>query len=335
MPDTGTTPSQMNQSATKFGLATTSLDEATHLLSNAYAPVKLRSGGRQFDLEVSGIACGGVTVYRTRSASGVTFESEPSFDGYNLATALSGGQVLDAGHPQEVAHATGTALAVDATTTRSVRFLPDLVFKGISLHTDLVHACLAEMIEAPVTQRIRFTPSVDAGAATVRSMLMLADALFVGMEGAAPLASAAGAAANLNAALARMMLSGIPNSYTERLRAGSPLVPAPRHVTRAIDYMKAHAGEPIEVADIARAAGTSPRSLQEGFRRFRSTTPMAYLRELRLRSVRADLLDPGMPATVMPIALRWGFSHMGMFSAYYRAAFGETPRETLARRAWV
>lgn len=112
-----------------------------------------------------------------------------------------------------------------------------------------------------------------------------------------------------------------------------PAAPPPaRHVQRAIDYIDAHVEEEISVGDVARAACISVRALEEGFRRDRGMTPLAYLRNRRLERVRETLRGAaasGADASVTEIAQRHGFAHLGRFSAYYRERFGESPSETL------
>ncbi|WIE75643.1 helix-turn-helix transcriptional regulator [Curtobacterium sp. MCSS17_007] len=110
------------------------------------------------------------------------------------------------------------------------------------------------------------------------------------------------------------------------------LRPRSARIRAAVEFVHAHAGEPLTVEQIAAAAGLSVRSTQEGFRRLLGVTPMTYVHELRLRRVRAELLvaAPGS-ATVSAIARRWGFFHLGRFSGTYRQRFGETPKETLRR----
>lgn len=57
-----------------------------------------------------------------------------------------------------------------------------------------------------------------------------------------------------------------------------------------------------------------------------------YLRTLRLRAVRNDLLEPSNQESVSAICLKWGFFHFGRFSAVYRSVYGEKPSETRNRR---
>ena len=95
---------------------------------------------------------------------------------------------------------------------------------------------------------------------------------------------------------------------------------------------KMNAAQPIGLTEIATAARCSTRALQEAFRRHRSTTPLAYLRQVRLESAHDDLLgsDP-TNATVAEIANRWGFAHQGRFATLYRKEYGWTPGHTLAK----
>jgi AraC-like DNA-binding protein len=82
------------------------------------------------------------------------------------------------------------------------------------------------------------------------------------------------------------------------------------------------------LADIVAVSGIAGRTLTQHFRRFRTTTPMRYLRRARLDRVRAAL----QRAEPEEIALRCGFGHLGRFSAEYRKAYGELPSQTLGRR---
>ncbi|WP_076258652.1 helix-turn-helix transcriptional regulator [Intrasporangium flavum] len=102
-------------------------------------------------------------------------------------------------------------------------------------------------------------------------------------------------------------------------------------LSRALDHIEAHAADPLTLAELADAAGVTPRALQQAFRRHLETTPSEYLRRVRLDRARRDLSlgqrDDG--TTVTDVAMRWGFYHQGRFAAAYRRRFGEAPHETL------
>jgi AraC-like DNA-binding protein len=107
---------------------------------------------------------------------------------------------------------------------------------------------------------------------------------------------------------------------------------APRmaHIRVAVEYLHHNAHLPITPAEAAAAAGISTRVLQLALRRHHGQTPTEYLRGIRLRRVRAQLLD-GTPTTttVRSVAEQWGFAHLGRFAASYASVFGELPSETL------
>jgi transcriptional regulator GlxA family with amidase domain len=84
------------------------------------------------------------------------------------------------------------------------------------------------------------------------------------------------------------------------------------------------------VAELAAEVSLSVRSLQEGFRRSLDSSPMAYLRHLRLEKVHEELATaaPGM-ASITEVAARWGFVHLGRFAAAYRSEYAERPSDTM------
>ncbi|QUQ65937.1 helix-turn-helix transcriptional regulator [Kutzneria sp. CA-103260] len=107
----------------------------------------------------------------------------------------------------------------------------------------------------------------------------------------------------------------------------------PATLRRAMAFVDDHAHHDLTVADIAAAAHVTIRALQYAFRRHRATTPMGYLRDVRLHHAHQELLttDPTLGATVTEIAARWGFFHPGRFARHYQRAYGHPPSRTLLR----
>jgi transcriptional regulator GlxA family with amidase domain len=104
-----------------------------------------------------------------------------------------------------------------------------------------------------------------------------------------------------------------------------------RLALRAEAWLRQHLATPPTIAKLCAAVGTRERTLHEAFREHLDASPMAYLKALRLQAARQDLLT-SWNKRVTDVALDWGFNHFGWFSQDYRRRFGETPRETLARR---
>ncbi|SDQ65972.1 AraC family transcriptional regulator [Quadrisphaera sp. DSM 44207] len=131
--------------------------------------------------------------------------------------------------------------------------------------------------------------------------------------------------------VATAALHTFPNSTMTRQHLPGPGTTAPATLRRAVAHIDAHAHLPLQLSEIAAAAGTSVRALQYGFRQHLGTTPLGYLRRVRLELAREDLqrADPTRGDTVAAIAARWGFANPGRFATAYRAAYGVLPGQTL------
>lgn len=106
--------------------------------------------------------------------------------------------------------------------------------------------------------------------------------------------------------------------------------PAPVAIRRALDFIEAHAGQDILLADVANAACVSVSSLLRLFNRHLGQTPAAVLRDLRLDRARNELRS-GPPGAVREVALRWGFQSPSQFTQAYQRRFGEKPSEARSR----
>jgi AraC-like DNA-binding protein len=121
-----------------------------------------------------------------------------------------------------------------------------------------------------------------------------------------------GAAARLLTATA---LAVFPHAELLDPAAGDRHDAHPETLRRAIAFIEANPHRDIGIADIADAAYVSVRAVQLAFRRHLDTTPMAYLRRVRLRLAHRELLDAD-PATssVTAVAARWGFLNPSHFA---------------------
>jgi len=131
--------------------------------------------------------------------------------------------------------------------------------------------------------------------------------------------------------VAASLLTTFPNT-TMTTEVRLPRDPATAAtVRRAIAFIDIHAGRPITLSDIAAAAGVVPRTLQYAFRRYRDTTPLAYLRRVRLAMAHEELsaAQPGDGTTVAAVATRWGYARTHRFAAVYREVYGALPFQTL------
>jgi len=100
-------------------------------------------------------------------------------------------------------------------------------------------------------------------------------------------------------------------------------------VRRAREYIKAHATEPVNLAELARDLGVSMRSLQLKFKKCFGLSPRDYLMDCRLDIAHGLLSSEGLCPSVTHAAMAAGFSDLSHFSIKYRERFGQPPSDAL------
>jgi transcriptional regulator GlxA family with amidase domain len=104
-----------------------------------------------------------------------------------------------------------------------------------------------------------------------------------------------------------------------------PTVPLSRHLLRARDLADAHYDEPLDLAQLARAANVSERHFSRSFRRAYGETPYQYLLSRRMERARHLLRSTDMQ--VAEICLAVGFASVGSFTTTFRRHVGITPMD--------
>jgi AraC-like DNA-binding protein len=100
-------------------------------------------------------------------------------------------------------------------------------------------------------------------------------------------------------------------------------VPPARHLQRAKDLADARYFEPIEVEDLASAAGLSRAHFSREFRRAFGETPHAYLLTRRLE--RAASLLRMTDNSVAEICFSVGLRSVGSFTSSFTRTYGVSP----------
>ncbi len=130
--------------------------------------------------------------------------------------------------------------------------------------------------------------------------------------------------------LAAVTLSTFPTTAGAEDSDQDRIDTRPALLRRAVDYLDRNADNDIALADVAEAIHVTPRAVQYMFRKHLDTTPLQYLRDLRLHRAHQDLLNGNRTNdTVTAIAARWGFMHSGRFAVLHRETYGQTPHTTL------
>jgi AraC-like DNA-binding protein len=100
-------------------------------------------------------------------------------------------------------------------------------------------------------------------------------------------------------------------------------VPPARHLLRARDLADARYFEPLDVDDLARAAGLSRAHFSREFRRAFGESPYAYLLTRRLE--RAAALLRTTDRSVADICYSVGLQSLGSFTTSFTRTFGMSP----------
>jgi AraC-like DNA-binding protein len=102
-------------------------------------------------------------------------------------------------------------------------------------------------------------------------------------------------------------------------------VPPARYLLRAKDLVDARYFEPLDVDDLARAAGLSRAHFSRKFRRAFGESPHAYLLTRRLE--RAAALLRTTDRSVADICFAVGLRSVGSFTTSFTRIFGASPTE--------
>jgi transcriptional regulator GlxA family with amidase domain len=200
----------------------------------------------------------------------------------------------------------------------------------IRLARDLVERAAADALGMENAVRTRFTLGPAVSPAADRSWARMSDMLQREVaEGGVAMSNPLVARSMSEAAAATLV--GTHRLITDGVDPQRTGIVGHAAVRRAVMFMEDNAEQPLTVGDIAAAARVGPRALQEAFRRHLETTPLGYLRDIRLVRAHAELCaaDGDTGVNVTTVAYRWGFSNLGRFAALYRRRFGHSPSRTL------
>ena len=100
-------------------------------------------------------------------------------------------------------------------------------------------------------------------------------------------------------------------------------VPPARHLLRAKDLADARYFEPLDVDDLARAAGLSRAHFSREFRRAFGESPHGYLLTRRLE--RAAALLRSTDRSVADVCLSVGLQSVGSFTTSFTRTYGVSP----------
>jgi AraC-like DNA-binding protein len=314
-------------------------DAIRHGVSRIFKPHRLCLHGSSADLRarMHHLRQGGASVNRLEYGADVEIDPNRLDDFFLIQIPVAGAAQINCGNRHFVSSLQAASL-VSPTLPLHMRWHAGNAQICVRFERDMVEQHCAAHLGHQLDRPLEFEPELrldtPAGHYFIRLVHLFLDELILARglgSGVHPLAHAR-VAEHLSAALLNALLYGQKSNFSEALIKPAA-VPAPGFVRRAEDHIRDHYAEPITIETLAVVAGVSVRTLFAGFHDFRGTTPMNYLKKVRLESARVALQNGQArgQSGVTQVALECGFSHLGRFAADYRAHFGELPSATAKR----
>lgn len=311
-------------------VATRSLEEARDAVTRVYLPHDLTADNERLDMTLNAVSDHHFTLgYLTyHAATRLVMPATESCYHVNLTTAgETDADRTDGARERTVAAARG--LVLSPVQRNTVRWTPQAEQLILKIPRGSIESHLGDLLGRPVSEVIDFDFGLDltsgAGLSLLHAVRFLADEL----NRPDGLATMPLAREQLEAFVMTQLLHAGRHQYTDALRAPAEGARLGR-LAPIVEYMQAHADEPLTPQDLARVGYMSVRTLHASFQQSFGESPMAYLRRIRLDHVRAELVrSSSSEVCVTDVSMKWGFLHQSRFAQQYRERFGELPSQTL------
>jgi AraC family transcriptional regulator len=233
-----------------------------------------------------------------------------------LLVTLQGGArqlevVTDCGHRYRGPEAAGAVSFVPANCERRVRMHDvGLDWASIALRPDLLDG-LGETDESPAVQIAPFSNATDSFVAALVGELVRLHYAHGRLE------------RTYCETMSHALASYLASRYGQRTAHYRTWKLSRWRVRRIAEYVDAHLGCEIAIADLARLVGVSSGHLHRAFRATLGVTPLSYIHEKRIERAVSILTSENAP--IAEVAVRVGYLSAGHFSRTFRRLTGIHP----------
>lgn len=303
---------------------------AEHVLGGVYGTMQINAHGQRR----------GIRLTRTSLTSAVHLDQVSFAMSLDIAAAPTGalifndlksGRVRHDSDHEDRSYRSGQVYLAGQPEHPCTATIQDTVAELTVIDPALVTQ-LADTTQGRARRPVRFTSyepvSPQAAAQWRVTYAYVRDTMLASPDDAAAESLIAAGAARLLVATA---LAAFPNNALTDPTIEDRHDAHPATLRRAVAFIDENAHLDVSVADVAAAASVTIRAVQLAFQRHMGTSPMDYLRRVRLDHARQDLMRAGPDGelTVTAVAYRWGFRSSSRFAAAYRRAYGVSPSHTL------
>lgn len=312
------------------------LEEVRTKVGEVFTPHSLKVLGRGPALKanMNHLALLNTSVSTLEYGTKVRIDSNAQFDEFALLMLPLTSSMHIACGDEELNTSPNLGAIVDSASQPSMLWAEGCSQLIVQINRKALESMCEALLGHPVKDHIKFNLGLNLESATKSTCKSLISMLYTN-----PFLSSISSISNLvvkqtEELLMSSLLLEQPHQYLQAILHPSKLL-TPHFVKMAEEYMTNNASEPISLKDVALYCGVSLRSLHTGFQQYRGTTPKAFLRGIRMNSVRNELITARLnrkQESVTRVAFSWGFTHMSHFAASYFEKFNELPSETLKGR---
>ena len=310
-------------------VSTSDPDRARAECAEIYFPHRLTMlhDPAEFSMSLSAVDLGPVAAGVLSYGGEVVIETGELATGYEVNIALDGVLRTRSGRADVCSTAATAAVYRPDGTARLHGWAEGGRLFGLKIQRGALEDQLTSLLDRPVRGAVALAPTIDLESDDGRRWWSLVRTLADLAADPRGLAADPRVMRPLVEAVVAGLLHTVDHPYRDALAAPASAV-GPRSVRRAVAAIVERPEHPWTVASLAEVAGVSARGLRDGMARHHGVSPMALVRDVRLRRARDDLAAGR--AGVAEVAMRWGFTHLGRFARSYRTAFGEPPSRTAA-----
>ncbi|MBV9456679.1 MAG: AraC family transcriptional regulator [Bradyrhizobium sp.] len=316
-------------------VATDTVDQAADEIGRIFCPhdlTPLRASGPDFFALHNCAAFDGFSVNYVAYGGSVAIDPGCLERFFLLQLPLHGAALVSTS-AREIATAPGRAASLLSPTmpTRMV-WQNDCAQLILLVERKLVEQ-RAAALAGGARRAVEFDPMIDLSAPAAQALPTRLRGLVNLAEGLGSKRSLSpAAAANWREAFLDGLLTGQRHGLSQAMQTFAGESEAlPQALRRARDCLAAHAADPLDLVQLAGAAGIGIRALQLGFQRHFGMSISQMLLDLRLAELKARLAVAAPDARIIDIAFDLGFTHVSRMAGAYRQKFGETPSATLRR----
>jgi AraC-like DNA-binding protein len=281
-----------------------------------------------FDYATRMCKIGNTTISRSESSTGWAYEKRAELDGF-LLTVPDSGRVSWRTAKNNYESRRGAVFVSDQREIVLSSFSQQANYTCIFLHYDDVIRCINSLVDEAPRARVCFyngSPDVKVGGflANMAETVLSLPAELPLVEG--PFLN------HLKDSLISYTIYNIENNYSRIIRSTDTVrMPTPHCIKSTVEYINSYFSEELTLTGLAARANVSVRGLQVGFKKYRDTTIVRYIREIRLSHARKMISDTSLFLSLKQIAFACGFTNYYLFCKYYSSRFAEPPLETLRR----